>query len=77
MDQLAPPPVAAIDRDSVPETSRALTLDALLTRAARKAPDNLAIRHREEHVGYAELDERVDRLAGVLARGAWSRASAS
>ncbi|MEU5499078.1 class I adenylate-forming enzyme family protein [Streptomyces griseofuscus] len=45
-----------------------LPVDGLLRRAARRAPDRVAVRTATRSVGFAELDAWADRIAGFLHR---------
>ena len=49
------------------DAARRMTLDVQLARTARKAPDALAYVYGERRMTFAELDERVTRLANALA----------
>ena len=48
--------------------ARSMAHGEQLARIARKHPDRLALVWEEDRRSFAELDERVDRLAGALAR---------
>ncbi|MGW0179667.1 amino acid adenylation domain-containing protein [Nocardia sp. NPDC003345] len=58
-------------RVPAPSTRPELTLREILTRTAQAHPDAVAVRSGDLRLTYRELDDRADRVAGVLtARGA-------
>jgi len=53
-------------RTSVDDWADPLLLNGYATRNARRSPDRVALAEEQRHVTYAELDERVNRLANAL-----------
>jgi long-chain acyl-CoA synthetase len=60
-------PSVASDAQQHGDRRHVLTYDALLREHARSRPDQIAVVDGDVSLRYPELDERVDRLAGVLA----------